>query len=70
MLRTYLRDGTRIKLGPVGQQPASVDPTCPLVWLDLFNTSVEQEDKKVTKEAKARTKVRGGPHRPGYVPIK
>ena len=46
MLRYYLRDGTRIKLGPVGQQPASVDPTCPLVWLDLFNPSPE-EDRRV-----------------------
>jgi magnesium transporter len=46
MLRTYLRDGTRIKLGPDGQQPASLDPTFPLVWLDLFNPSPE-EDRRV-----------------------
>jgi magnesium transporter len=46
MLRYYLRDGTRIKLGPDGQQPASVDPTFPLVWLDLFNPSPE-EDRRV-----------------------
>src|SRR5688572_10237478 len=46
MLRYYLRDGTRTKLGPDGQQPASVDPTFPLVWLDLFNPSPE-EDRRV-----------------------
>lgn len=45
MLRNYLRDGTRLKLGPEGQQPASSEPTSPLIWIDLFNPSPEEDQR-------------------------
>ena len=43
MLRSYLRNGANLKIGPEQQAPATVDPAAPPVWLDLFNPTPEED---------------------------
>lgn len=43
MLRSYLRNGTNLRIGPEQQAPATVDPAAPPVWLDLFNPTPEED---------------------------